>query len=272
MIARKNLPFTRRGALVSGWRLGEIIGGGGYARIYTASKKNQKAAIKILEPNANTTNALEGFLKEIQILQNLNIKGIPRILDNGETDGMKWFAMDNLSDAKSIDIYVKNSSDTERIKILNNVFNLMTKIHHHGIVHRDLSPQNILVKNNNSIFLIDFGLSEKINKKINQKKCGTLLYLPPERFHEGSHVCQKKEDIASIGYIAYELLTNKTILNLKNLTEQEAWQCVKNRTKAPRFFETNKKISKKIKNILRKMTSRNIKKRPDWPEIKKTFY
>tara|TARA_Y100001970_G_scaffold288086_1_gene414399 strand:+ start:190 stop:1008 length:819 start_codon:yes stop_codon:yes gene_type:complete len=271
MIARKKLLLARRGAVIRGWRLGEIIGGGGYARIYAASRKNKKAAIKILEPNSITRNALEGFLKEIKILQSLNIPGIPKILDYGENNDTKWFAMDDLSDSKSIDIYLRNKSTDERIRILKNFFNLISRLHLNGIVHRDLSPQNILAKSDKSIFLIDFGLAEKVKTKINQKKCGTLLYLPPERFYEGDHVCKIKEDIASTGYIAYELLTNKKILKLTNLTEKEAWQKVKKRGKAPKFFETNKEIPIRIKKILRKMTSRNIQRRPEWDEIKKVF-
>ena len=262
MEAQNKSLFSGRGTKVGKWELGEIIGGGGYGRIYRGFKNGTYAAIKILDCNAQTATATNGFENEIQILKTLNIQGIPRVKDEGKFNNHRWFAMSYLSNCKTIDVYCANKNLTIKLNSILEVSKVLSNLHSRNITHRDLSTSNILVDNNNEVYIVDFGLAQLTNKKIIQKKCGTLEYLPPERFYEGNVKCNQKGDIASLGYIAYEILTKKKPVDLKNLTIKESWYKIKKRNKIPGLLEKNKNVSRKLKKLIRKMTSKHINKRP----------
>ncbi|HON44549.1 MAG TPA: serine/threonine-protein kinase [Planctomycetota bacterium] len=190
------------------------IGEGSYSNVYKAWEINTNniVAIKRLKPEKVTDVHKERFLREIQLLKELQHPNILSIVDSGEEEGDYFLVIP----------YVKNTMEDEMenlpshrnlliiapfLAMILEICNALQYAHDHKIIHRDVKPANILLKDMHP-YLADFGLARHLeqNAKITIGAVGTPCYMAPELWQKQA---LPQSDIYSLGVILYELITGK---------------------------------------------------------------
>lgn len=150
---------------LGGYRLGERIGRGGMGAVYHAHRDrgdfDHEAAIKIVRPGPGSDLLIERFRGERSLLARLIHPNIAQLYDGGETeDGAPWFLMERV-DGISLDRWkVERTPDrAERVRIFGEICAAVSFAHRNLVVHRDLTPSNILVTPEGHVKLIDFGIA-----------------------------------------------------------------------------------------------------------------
>ncbi len=196
-----------------------MVGRGGMGTIYHARQTSldRDVALKIIDRSiSNNTTFLDRFEREAKALAKLNHPNIVSVFDYGNTsDGQAYFIMEfvhglNLREAmQSMPIDLSHSTE-----IVCSVATALTYAHTKGVIHRDIKPENILLSDDGSIKLADFGIA-KINNAAAEKKItatrqvlGTVHYLAPEQL-EASNEVDHRVDIYALGVVFYELLTKQ---------------------------------------------------------------
>ena len=208
------------GSLLGSYRIEREIGRGGMGAVYEVIRADgefrRKAAIKIVKRGMDTDFILRRFRNERQILATLEHPYITRLLDGGTTDdGRPYFVMDYI---EGLPLY--RYSDKNRLTI-NERLNLFIKIceaveyaHTNLVIHRDLKPSNIIIANDATPRLLDFGIAKLLNPEMasdtlqptaTAMRMMTIDYASPEQIN-GEKVTFAT-DIYSLGVILFELLT-----------------------------------------------------------------
>jgi len=221
----QGVPKPGSGVL-SGKRIGpyevlEEIGHGGMGTVYRAVRGDGDfrvhVAIKVIRRGADEPLLLDRFRVERQILAKLEHPNIARLLDGGATeDGLLYFVMEYV-DGKSLTQYcdLKNLPVSERIHLVSRLCDGVAYAHRNLIVHRDLKPDNILVTDDGTPKLLDFGIARILESSIEDSADQTLTlvrmatpaYASPEQIR-GEPV-GVASDVYALGVLLYELLTGR---------------------------------------------------------------
>ncbi len=210
----------------------EKISTGGMAEIYKAKKKGVKgfekivALKKILPHLAEDEEFIEMFIDEAKVASKLNHPNIAQIYDLGKINGSYFIAMEYVlgKDLKTILRKIKKEkrplppieiSSYIVMKIAEALDYAHRKVDENGrplnIVHRDVSPQNILISYEGEVKLVDFGVAKasiKAHQTIAGSLKGKLLYMSPEQA-KGDKNIDGRSDIFSLGTVFYELVTGE---------------------------------------------------------------
>lgn len=150
------------------------IGQGGMGVIYLAKRADKEyeknVAIKIVKHKFIDDFVSKQFLKERQILANLDHPNIAKLLDGGRTEeGLPYLVMEYI-EGESINSYCDNHKLTikERLKLFRQVCSAVQYAHQRLIIHRDIKPSNILVTKEGIPKLLDFGIAKLFNSEISQ--------------------------------------------------------------------------------------------------------
>jgi eukaryotic-like serine/threonine-protein kinase len=203
--------------LIKGYRFIKKLGVSSYSNVYLAERESsrEKMVLKVLQqiPGVNDASiaAFDRFLQEYEMIAEIDHPNIVKIYDLGVADDHAHIAMEYL-DAGDL-----RQRISERINLpiavtyLREIANALARIHEVGILHRDLKPGNIMLRRDNSIALIDFGLAKRLRLQMeitdNGEIFGTPYYMSPEQGH-GNPV-DERSDIYSLGVIFYEMLTGQ---------------------------------------------------------------
>jgi serine/threonine protein kinase len=224
------------GRTVSHYRIIEQIGAGGIGIVYEAEDiiLKRRVAIKTLK-DLNSQKAR--LLREAQSISYINHPNIATVYDYGETEEGRPFIVMELIKGKPLDEYIKENclSLFQIIEIIIKVTDALSTAHKQGIIHRDIKPSNILVGNNASVKVLDFGLSKQIEDTSGKSAStsgnqilevtrtqkgviiGTPLYLSPEQAL-GEKV-DERSDIFSLGTLLYESITGKSPFYAESVIE-----------------------------------------------------
>lgn len=201
------------------------IGEGGMGVVFEAIRSDapnsKTVAVKILSTTILTIQ--ERFNMEYQIMANLEHPFIARLLDNGKTnDNLPYLVME-LVDGEAIDQYCQNQklNVIERLKLFLKVCEAVEYAHLHLIVHRDLKPSNILVTNDGTPKLLDFGIAKIIkNNDANAEVTKTGARLMTPAYASPEQILGKPTtvsvDIYALGILLYKLLTNNLPYQIKD--------------------------------------------------------
>ncbi len=226
---------SMRGKKIGPYKIIDTLGQGGMGNVYLAERDdkqfNKKVALKLLPAGLTTENQTRRFFSERQILASLNHENIARLHDGGITGaGQPWFAMEYIQ-GKPIDEYCNQNKLTvnERLKLFLHVCNAVQYAHQKLIIHRDLKPSNILVTDNGTVKLLDFGIAKVLNSDemapeiIPVTRTGLLpltpAYASPEQV-KGEPVTTTS-DIYQLGIVLYELLTGLRPYEVTGCTPSE---------------------------------------------------
>ncbi len=205
------------GDLLDNYRIENLVARSGMASIYKATdmRSGQPVAIKIPHPEMEADPALfERFQREAEIGEKLDHPGVMKVL-SGEKRSAKYMVMEWL-DGKLLRniIHEKKKLPPERaIKITMGILDALDYIHHNGVVHRDMKPENIMVDPDDRVKLIDFGIAGKEGaRRLTFAKfsqvMGTPDYISPEQV-KGKRG-DGRSDIYAAGVMLYEMLSGKT--------------------------------------------------------------
>ncbi|MDF1666265.1 MAG: bifunctional serine/threonine-protein kinase/formylglycine-generating enzyme family protein, partial [Planctomycetota bacterium] len=207
------------GDRVGEWRLVELLGVGGMGRVYLGELGLKKAAVKVLQSKSSSKNtALKRFEREIDILRKLTHPNIIGIIDSGVVEknslSYPYVVLEhcNLDLAHRVD-QSGPLSPKEVIDVGIAVAQALSVAHVRGIIHRDVKPQNILLKgeviNVSSVRLTDFGVARLHNSDQDltrtRSAIGSPYYMAPEQAKEGD--IDARADLYSLGATLYYLLT-----------------------------------------------------------------
>ena len=223
---------------LSKYEIGEVLGKGAYALVKLAKNKitKEKYAIKIYEKEKLNSNSKKSCVyKEIQILKKLNHKNIVKLIEVISTEkqilivqeliegiSLREYYNDEIRNQKGISIHKENIFK----KIFSQIFSAMDYVHKHGIAHRDIKLENILIKSNYEIKIIDFGFGMyNPEKKLQKFFCGTPNYMPPEIAEKKPYVGQLA-DMWSLGILVYKIFCAD--FPFKGKDEKELYKAIKN--------------------------------------------
>ncbi len=205
-------------ALVGRYVIEREIGSGGMATVYLADdvRHNRKVALKVLRPELARALGTERFLREIEIAARLTHPHILPLHDSGEADGFLFYVMPYIEGeslrerlAKGVEVPMN-----EVVRWLRDVADALAHAHRHGVVHRDVKPDNVMLSERHAL-VTDFGVAKAISDAQAGPKLttagvsiGTPTYMSPEQA-AGETAIDHRADIYSLGVLAYEALAGR---------------------------------------------------------------
>lgn len=208
------------------YRITQILGNGGFARTYVVedlSRFLQLCVLKEYIPNTNDPYFLakskELFQREAQILYQIDHPQIPHFLATFE-QGHRLFLVQDYIPGKSYrqlqkerQEMGKNFTESEIVEFLEQMLSILEYIHNKGIIHRDISPDNIICReSDNRPILIDFGAVKNIGLQLNETSdppttVGKLGYAPREQLQTGQ--IYPSSDLYALGVTCVVLMTGR---------------------------------------------------------------
>ena len=202
--------------LIRGYRFIRKLGVTEHSAVYLAEKESAdlKVVLKVLRqvPDVDdSVGAFDRFLQEYELIAELDHPNIVRIYDLGVGDDHAHIAMEYLDGGDLKKRLIDGINEPNAVRYFRQIAGALGEIHKVGILHRDLKPGNIMLRRDNSIALIDFGLAKRMRLKMeitdSGEIFGTPYYMSPEQGH-GTAV-DLRSDLYSLGIIFYEMLTGK---------------------------------------------------------------
>jgi serine/threonine protein kinase/Tfp pilus assembly protein PilF len=192
------------------------LGEGGKGVVYKARDTvlNRVVAIKMLKSVVTTEEAYSRFMREAQAVAKLNHPNIVSIYDIGKEDEKQFFVLefvDGMSLRELMRTYPEGKCDIQTaLRMGIDVCNALHYAHFQGVLHRDIKPENILITQESTVKLMDFGLAKMLGEpSITQEGVivGTVAYVAPEIALGKS--ADARSDLYSFGAVLYETVTGK---------------------------------------------------------------
>ncbi|MDA8018729.1 MAG: serine/threonine-protein kinase [Thermoanaerobaculia bacterium] len=213
------------------YRLIRELGRGGMGTVYLAERDDgtydQRIALKLIRRGMDSAAILRRFLRERQILAQLEHPQIARLYDGGRTqDGRHYFAME-LVDGQAITHYcAARKLDVEaRLGLFQKVCRAVQYAHANLVIHRDLKPSNILVTASGEVKLLDFGIAHLVQEdnEMDSTQTGlrmmTPAYAAPEQLT--GRVITTATDVYGLGLVLYEMLTGHRPFGFEELSPEK---------------------------------------------------
>ena len=219
-------PENHAGERIGAYQIIGELGRGGMGAVYEAFRADgafeRRVAVKLL-PKNNLSDALtQKFQRERQILANLNHPFIARLFDGGETaDNSPYFVMELVAGSSIIEFCRENNLPVEaRLDLFLKVCAAVEYAHEQDVIHHDLKPSNILIADDGTPKLLDFGIARFLSEAAHGDETTsgfsflTPEYASPEQV-SGAPI-SPQSDVYSLGIILYELLTDSRPYNFEN--------------------------------------------------------
>jgi serine/threonine-protein kinase len=204
---------VKKGSVLDGrYTVLERIGSGGMADVWLAddSHLQRQVALKVLHTRfAQDREFVERFRREAEAAAGLQHPNVVAVFDRGEVDGTYYIAMQYLEGRTLKQVIDAGLAPEQAAGLIRQVLEGARFAHRHGVVHRDLKPQNVIVDAEGKATVTDFGIARAGVSEITQagSVMGTPHYLSPEQA-QGFEVTAVS-DLYSIGVMLYEALTRR---------------------------------------------------------------
>lgn len=246
--------------LAGRYKIVKSLGEGGMADVYLAIDTiiNREVAIKILRGElGNDPVTLLRFQREANAASKLNHPNVVQVYDVGTSEDRHFIVMEYIR-GKTLKQLIQLRGalhKEEAVSIMKQLLSAVAEAHRHNIIHRDIKPQNVLVKDDGTVKITDFGIAlahNAVQLTQSDSVLGSAHYLAPEttRGEAATNQC----DIYSLGIVFYELLCgsvpftgdNPVQIAMKHLSEE-----------IPSIREFNPSLPQSIENIIIKATAKN---------------
>lgn len=205
------------GSLIGGrFLIKKKLGAGGMGIVYLADDKQQNhpVAFKVLAPAFATNSlAVERFKREVRVIRQLDHPAITKVYNTGKCGGTLFYTMEYV-DGVPLNVFLKQNGPLDlaaTVPIVNLLADVIDHAHAHTI-HRDLSPDNVVLLQDGAIKLLDFGQAKAMDSDLDLTKpgihLGKILYAAPEQRANAKDV-DHRADIYSLGAMTYEMLAGK---------------------------------------------------------------
>jgi serine/threonine protein kinase len=205
-VASPELPTT-----IGRYEVVSRLGQGGMGSLYLAKdpKIGRLVAIKLVRQEFDSPEARQRFAREAQSAGALRHPNIVTIFDVDEHEGLPFIAMEYI-DGETLAEVVKRKAllpISRRLQWLEDLCAGLAYAHRQGVIHRDIKPANLMVDNEGTLKILDFGLARRDATKFTQSNVliGTPNYMSPEQIR--GQQLDARSDIFAVGALMYELLT-----------------------------------------------------------------
>jgi serine/threonine-protein kinase len=188
------------------------------ATVYLAEdlRHHRQVAVKVLRPELAATLGPERFLREIRLTAALQHPHILPLLDSGEVDGFLYYVMPYVEGESLRDRLVRQGELPvhEAVKLLCEVVDALAYAHAHGVVHRDIKPDNVMLSGRHAL-VMDFGVAKAVSEATGRQSLttagvalGTPAYMAPEQATADPHL-DHRVDLYALGAMGYELVAGR---------------------------------------------------------------
>ena len=206
--------ITDRRLLAGRYRLEQLVGHGGMARVYRATDLvlDRPVAVKIMAAQLTRDPVfVKRFRREAQAAAGLNHPGIVAVFDTGADGDVHYIVMEQVEGRTLGGILREGPIPLDRaLGIAEDVCSALDVAHANGLVHRDVKPGNIMVTPSGSVKVMDFGIARAVSADTlthTAAMLGTATYLSPEQA-SGAPV-DSRSDVYSLGVVLYEMLARR---------------------------------------------------------------
>ncbi|HEY7427639.1 MAG TPA: protein kinase, partial [Gemmataceae bacterium] len=215
-------PQTETPPEVAGYEVLELLGRGGMGVVYKARQHSldRPVALKFLPAECSRDPVwLARFRREARTASALNHPHICTIYDTGESAGRPYLSME-LIEGRTLEELVGQRRPVEELaRLLGQAAQALAAAHAAGVVHRDVKPANLMVRDDGIVKVLDFGLARRLppwgaqspapgsNNSDPGTRAGTMLYMSPEQSR--GDLVDAASDIFSLGLVLYELATGQ---------------------------------------------------------------
>ena len=201
--------------LVERYELEELVGTGGMSSVYRAHDRllDRKVALKILHAHYGTDDTyVARFRHEARAVAALSHPNIVTVIDRGDQDGRQFIVFEYVEGENLKRLVERGPAPITTVLELGlQIARGLSFAHQHGLVHRDVKPQNVLLNGSGEAKVTDFGIARSMSVQHGMTQTGTVLgtsdYIAPEQA-QGRPV-DEQSDVYSLGVVLFELLTGK---------------------------------------------------------------
>jgi len=195
-----------------------LVGSGGMSTVFCAHdlQLDRRVALKILHPRfAGDGEYVERFRREARSAAQLAHPNIVTVIDRGEDDGRQFIVFEYVSGENLKELIVRSGAlPLERaVELAIVVADGLAFAHDHGLVHRDVKPQNVLLSENGAVKVTDFGIARWLDVDHGLTETGTVVgtgeYLAPEQANGGT--VSPATDVYSLGVVLWEMVTGRVL-------------------------------------------------------------
>lgn len=258
-----------------------LVGKGGMGSVYLAEHKyikQQKVAIKVINGNMINDFTRQRLAEEADRLARMNHPNIVHFINYHIDEAGSIYLIMEYADGHSLEDYIKNVSGLiveEKIcSFFEPLLDAFDYAHKHKIIHKDIKPSNIIITNEGTPKILDFGIAALLDEGGESKDkdviMGTPSYMSPEQVKGES--LDQRSDIYSLGVLLHQMLTGNPPYDTTTLTEHEIYKHVVE-DNLPRMKTYYKYVSDKVQVIVDKATSKKAESRyQSCQEFKKALH
>lgn len=256
--------MSRKNVIANRYEVVQHIGQGGMADVFRGVDTilNREVAIKILRADLSTDAvSILRFEREAQAATALNHPNIVEIYDVGDYKGHHYIVMEFVP-GRTLKQVIRARGPLlkeEAVDIMKQLTSAVAEAHTKGIIHRDIKPQNVIVKADGSVKILDFGIATaKGSMQLTQANnvMGSVHYLAPELAK--GETASAQSDIYALGIVLYEMLAGDVPFKADQAVQVALRHM---RDPMPSLREANPTVPQSIENIVIRATAKDPKKR-----------
>ena len=246
--------------LAQRYEIVKSLGQGGMADVYLAIDTilNREVAIKVLRGELSSDPVtLLRFQREANAASKLNHPNVVQVYDVGEYEGRHYIVMEHVRGRTLKQLILRRGAlhVEEAVNIMKQLVSAVEHAHENNIIHRDIKPQNVMVKDDGTVKITDFGIAlahDAVQLTQSDSVLGSAHYIAPETTR--GEPATNQIDIYALGIVFYELLCgdvpfhgdNPVQIAMKHLNEE-----------MPSVREFNPSLPQRVENIILKATVKN---------------
>ena len=196
------------------YELRELVGAGGMSSVYKAHDRllERTVALKVLhERFVNDDEHVERFKHEARAVAQLSHPNIVTVIDRGERDGRQFIVFEYVDGENLKELVLREAplAEGDAVRLVLQIAQALAFAHQHGLIHRDVKPQNVLLPESGEAKVTDFGIARSLDMQGGITQTGTVMgtsdYIAPEQARGVKATAQT--DVYALGIVLYELLT-----------------------------------------------------------------
>ena len=248
-----------------GYKIIKTLGIGNVGTVMLVEKNGNYFAVKILRKDTTPESyalRMQRFAREAEILRRIDHPNIVKIFDYNFDDrkGLPYLIMEHVNGRQLSQHIKQNSLDFNlKISIIKQTADALDYVHRQGIIHRDIKPENILVTEDGTVKITDFGIGKIIDSELTiaGDVMGSPAYMSPESF-DSARTIDYRTDIFSLGVICYELFTG--VRPFEGDTLYKLIDAIREK-KPEEPMKINPRIDSWLQDVMAKMLDKNPDKR-----------
>jgi eukaryotic-like serine/threonine-protein kinase len=210
-------------AFIRGYRCIRRLAAGVTSDLYVGESERAGAlvALKVARDRQDEdqpVDAFRRFLQEYEIAQRIASAAVVRLYDLGVSDEHAWLVMEYFARGDLRKRLRARLTPREALQFAAAIAHALAAVHAAGVLHRDLKPGNVMLREDGSIALIDFGMSKDAALALDITETGTIFgtphYMSPEQGH--AEALDERSDLYSLGVILFEMLTREKPFRAEN--------------------------------------------------------